>query len=102
MADSIQGKPEPTEFQRFHAALSRAIKVPKAEILRREREDKEARKRARKRKPKGFIRLDFILAFAVIVLTAATVMNSLAIFGLKAWTAKWGSAKQTMQSRPRQ
>ncbi|MGD1018238.1 MAG: hypothetical protein ABSA12_02855 [Verrucomicrobiia bacterium] len=43
----------PTEFQRFHTALSRAIKVSKAEILRREREDKEARKRARERRAKG-------------------------------------------------
>jgi hypothetical protein len=38
---------EPTEFQRFKTALSQAIKVPKSEILRREREDKEARRQKR-------------------------------------------------------
>jgi hypothetical protein len=53
MPDSASEKTEPTEFQRFRAALSRAIKVPKAEILRREREDKEARRQARERKKKG-------------------------------------------------
>jgi len=55
-APENQIKAEPTEFQRFHAALSRAIKVPKAEILRREKADKEARRQAKERKAKqGYV-----------------------------------------------
>jgi hypothetical protein len=44
---------EPTEKERFLTGMRKIVSVPKKEILRREREDKKARKRARERKAKG-------------------------------------------------
>jgi hypothetical protein len=43
----------PSERERFLTGLKKIVSVPKSEILRREREDKEARKRARARKAKA-------------------------------------------------
>jgi hypothetical protein len=59
---------EPSEKDRFLAGLKKIVSVPKKEILRREREAKEARKRARERKAKsGFVNpilLALILIFS--------------------------------------
>ena len=43
----------PSERERFLAGLRKIVSVPKAEILRREREAKEERRRARERKGKA-------------------------------------------------
>jgi len=43
----------PSEREKFLAGMRKIISVPKAQVLRREREDKEARKQARERKGKG-------------------------------------------------
>jgi hypothetical protein len=42
------GTPQPTPFEKFHGALRKIVSVPKAEIDRREKEYKKARKQKRK------------------------------------------------------
>jgi hypothetical protein len=58
---------EPTEKERFLSGLKKIVSVPKAEILRREREDKEARRRARARRRRGFVSVGSIVATAILL-----------------------------------
>lgn len=41
---------EPTEREKFMAGIRKIVSVPKERVLQREREDKEARRKARGRK----------------------------------------------------
>ena len=48
MKKEIETKRDGKEFQRFDAFLTELVKVPKEEILRREKEEKERNKKAKK------------------------------------------------------
>ncbi len=64
---------EHSEREKFLAGIRKIVSVPKTEVLRREREDKEARKRARERKAKGFVNIGFVLVLAVGLSALPTV-----------------------------
>ncbi len=49
MKKEIKTKSDDKEYERFEQLLSRVVKVPKDEILRREKEEKERNKARKKR-----------------------------------------------------
>ena len=48
MKKEIETKNDGKEFERFEQFLGQVVKVPKDEILRREKEEKERKKKAKK------------------------------------------------------